>query len=144
MNVVYITREFNHPPEKVFEALTNPEFIVQWFGPPKMVTKKANVDLRVGGKYLFLLEQHDGSSFDIAGVYRDIVIPKYLQFTLNYLHNRFKDMGESVISITLSRIQNGATRMNFKQEFALVPGDMERRSKAWEKMFDKMSFLLGV
>ena len=114
MNVVYITREFDHSPERVFKALTNPGFLVQWFGPPKMITKKVGVDLRVGGKYSFFLEQPDGTPFNIEGIYQEIMVPEYLRFTLNYLHIRFKDMGESVVSIRLSPIQNGATQMNFK------------------------------
>ena len=142
--VVYITREFDHSPERVFKALTNPEFLVQWFGPPKMITKKVDVDLRVGGKYSFFLEQPDGTPFTIEGIYQEIMVPEYLRFTLNYLHIRFKDMGESVVSIRLSPIQNGATQMNFKQEFTLVPDDMKRSSKAWEKMFDKVNLILGI
>ena len=75
MNTVYLTREFDQPPEVVFNALTNPDYITQWFGPPNMYTRKAEVNLKKGGRYIFYLERDGGDGFNIEGIYREIVPP---------------------------------------------------------------------
>jgi uncharacterized protein YndB with AHSA1/START domain len=48
-----ITREFDAPPELVWEAITNPDHVAQWFGPEGFETPRESVeiDLRVGGRF---------------------------------------------------------------------------------------------
>ena len=142
MNTVYLTREFNQPPEVVFNALTDPNYITQWFGPPNMYTRKAEVDLKKGGKYIFYLERDGGGGFNIEGVYHEIDPPQVLIFTLNYVGTTMSRLGESLITVRLSTLENGGTQMSFRQEFTLEPKDMEGRTKAWETMFERMNDLL--
>ena len=87
METVYITRQFDHSPEKVFRALTTPEYLTGWFGPPNTRTRKALVDLRPGGKYVLELvpTSKNGLPFNIEGVYQNIKNPDKLVFTLNYV-----------------------------------------------------------
>lgn len=142
MNAVYLTREFDQPPQVVFDALTNPDYIVRWFGPPNMYTRKAEVDLQVGGKYIFHLEHDGGGGFNIEGIYRRIDPPGELVFTLNYVGTKMSRLGESLITLRLSALEPGRTRLMFRQEFTLKPENMEGRTKAWEAMFEKMNELL--
>jgi uncharacterized protein YndB with AHSA1/START domain len=48
-----ITREFDAPRELVWEAITNPDHVAQWFGPEGFETPRETVeiDLRVGGRF---------------------------------------------------------------------------------------------
>ncbi|MDN5213536.1 SRPBCC domain-containing protein [Fulvivirgaceae bacterium BMA12] len=144
MNTVFLTRKFNQPPEVVFEALTTPDYVVQWFGPPGMRTRKVDIDLRNGGKYIFYLEGDHGPAFNIEGTYKDINPPRMLMFTLKYVGTTMSRIGESLVTIRLSTLSDGKTQMSFKQEFTLVPENMERRTKAWEAMFDKMYEYLNL
>ena len=105
MAIVYLTREFDHSPEVIFRALTTPEFIMQWFGPPNTRTSKAIVDLRPGGRYVFELApiSDQGASFTIEGEYQETNAPMVLSFTLNYV-GLPNPVGESVVSIRLKLV----------------------------------------
>ena len=48
-----LKRRFNAAPEKVYAAWTDPQKLVQWFGPAQVEegSVKADIDLRVGGRY---------------------------------------------------------------------------------------------
>ena len=50
---VLITRIFDAPRERVFDAWTDPEEVSEWFGPEHMQTprERIRIDLRVGGRY---------------------------------------------------------------------------------------------
>ena len=43
-----LTRDFNAPREKVFQAWTDPEILMKWFGPKGVTTESARIDLKVG------------------------------------------------------------------------------------------------
>ncbi len=55
-----LTREFNAPREKVFQAWTDPKMLTQWMGPKQVDTTAAEVDLKIGGKYRFTMQESDG------------------------------------------------------------------------------------
>ena len=67
-----LTRDFNAPREKVFQAWTDPDILKNWFGPKGVTTESAQIDLRVGGKYQFSLRLPDGNIAAHQGEYREI------------------------------------------------------------------------
>jgi uncharacterized protein YndB with AHSA1/START domain len=54
--VLRITRTFPATRERVFDALTKPEQVAQWWGPAGFSLPKAELDLRVGGTYRFTMQ----------------------------------------------------------------------------------------
>lgn len=48
---IVITRVFEAPAPLVWEALTIPELLLRWWGPPWAPLVDAKVDLRVGGDW---------------------------------------------------------------------------------------------
>ena len=48
-----LRRRLNAAPEKVYAAWADPQKLMQWFGPSQVTagTVRADVDLRVGGRY---------------------------------------------------------------------------------------------
>jgi uncharacterized protein YndB with AHSA1/START domain len=56
-----ITREFDAPRELVWEAITNPDHVAQWFGPEGFETPRETVeiDLRAGGRYELTMVRSD-------------------------------------------------------------------------------------
>lgn len=74
---VVITRVFDAPVEKVWAAFTEPEQVKKWWGPADFTAPVAEIDLRVGGKYLFAMHGPAGTEFDqdmySTGTYKEIV-----------------------------------------------------------------------
>jgi uncharacterized protein YndB with AHSA1/START domain len=71
-----IERIFDAPRELVWKAWTEPEQLMRWWGPKGFTAPAAEMDFRVGGKYLFAMrspEFHEGQVLWSTGVYREIV-----------------------------------------------------------------------
>ena len=76
-----LTRSFNAPPEKLFNAWTQPALLKQWFAPMPWITAKAELDVRVGGASLIVMHSPEGKEFSSHGVYLEIVKNSRLVFT---------------------------------------------------------------
>jgi uncharacterized protein YndB with AHSA1/START domain len=73
---VVLTRIFDAPRSRVFDAFSKPELLRQWFGPRGWSLVVCEVDLRVGGGFRFVLRGPDGTELGMRGVYREIVPPE--------------------------------------------------------------------
>ena len=71
------------PIERVWQAYTTPEDIVQWnAASDDWHTTKASVDLRVGGAFSSRMEAKDGGfGFDFAGTYTNVVPNQLLEIS---------------------------------------------------------------
>ena len=50
---ITITREFDHPPEKVFRAMTERDLFAQWVGPRDVGVRIDHWDCQTGGGYRY-------------------------------------------------------------------------------------------
>lgn len=71
-NEIHMTRTFDAPRRLVIQAMTTPDLIKRWLGGVRATVVSAEVDLRVGGKYRYVLRRRDGVEFAFGGVYREI------------------------------------------------------------------------
>lgn len=71
-----IKRSFNAPRELVWKAMTTPEHVRHWYGPRGTEITKCEIDLRVGGKWRFVMRAPDGREVGFRGEYREILAPK--------------------------------------------------------------------
>src|SRR5450631_4875424 len=76
-----ITRTFDAPRRLVFEAMTTPEHVRRWYGPRRLTMTVCEIDLRVGGRWRYVVRDPDGNEFGFSGVYREIVPPERLVTT---------------------------------------------------------------
>jgi len=85
---VVITRTLEAPIEQVWNAWTQPEFVMRWWGPTGFTSPSCKIDFRVGGKYLFHMRApkdfQGGQDFYTAGVYRKIVPLTLIEFTQGF------------------------------------------------------------
>lgn len=76
-----ISRTVHARPERVFAAWTEPDQIVQWWGPHGVTCTEAHVDLKPGGRYRLANRQPDGQVMWITGTYDRVEPPHLLQYT---------------------------------------------------------------
>src|SRR5258707_7526840 len=76
-----IKRHLNAPPAKVFAAWTDPEKVKGWMAPGEVKALHAESDLRVGGRYRWVMQAPSGEEHDVSGVYREVVPNQKLVFT---------------------------------------------------------------
>lgn len=70
---ILITREFNAPRHLVFRAWTTPELIKRWWAGDRGEVTSADIDLRVGGTWRYVMTANGGFEVAFHGEYREIV-----------------------------------------------------------------------
>jgi len=79
---VRMTRLFDAPQHLVFQAMTQPEHVKEWWGRlgEGYSVPVCEIDLRVGGKWRFV-NRHPKGEVTFYGEYREITPPHRLVFT---------------------------------------------------------------
>ena len=70
---ILITREFDAPKHLVYKACTTPELVKRWWNAKRGEMTVAEIDLRVGGTWRYVMVTHDGFEVGFHGEYREIV-----------------------------------------------------------------------
>ena len=68
-------------PERLFAAWTEPAQLMQWWGPAQVSCPRAEVDLRVGGRYRIDNQLPDGRTLAIVGVFEEVSPPTRLVYS---------------------------------------------------------------
>jgi uncharacterized protein YndB with AHSA1/START domain len=75
---ILITREFDAPAELVFDAWTKPELVRRWWAGDRGVVTDAQIDLRIGGRWRWVMTANGGFEVAFSGEYREIDRPHRL------------------------------------------------------------------
>ena len=141
-----LTRDFNAPREKVFQAWTDPEILMKWFGPKGVTTESARIDLKVGGKYQYTLKLPDGNLATHQGEYREIDPPNKLVFT-GILDGQSCSGTDGLYAETLVTIEfqdlGSSTRLTLTHEFFPNEESKESHTMGWNGSFDCLEEVLG-
>jgi uncharacterized protein YndB with AHSA1/START domain len=70
---ILITREFDAPKHLVYRAWTTPELVRRWWNAKRGEVTTADIDLRVGGTWRWVMVTDDGFEVAFHGEYREIV-----------------------------------------------------------------------
>jgi uncharacterized protein YndB with AHSA1/START domain len=70
---ILITREFDAPKHLVYKAWTTPELVRRWWHANRGEATIAEIDLRVGGVWRYVMVTTDGFEVAFHGEYREIV-----------------------------------------------------------------------
>jgi uncharacterized protein YndB with AHSA1/START domain len=81
-DTVVVTIDIDAPPQRVYEAWTDPQQRIAWWGDDATYrTTKMESDLRVGGKWRTEGTSVDGKPFTVSGEYTRIEPPNVLGYT---------------------------------------------------------------
>lgn len=146
---IEITRIFEASRELVWQAWTNPQHVMRWWGPAGFTAPTCQIDLRVGGKYLFCMQAPDGTKLWSTGIYEEIVPPERLVYTDSFADEAgnavsasYYGMGddiplEMVVTVTFEEIA-GKTKMMVRHQG--LPGEIgEMTLLGWNSSFDKLA-----
>jgi uncharacterized protein YndB with AHSA1/START domain len=70
---ILITREFDAPRHLVYKAWTTPELVRRWWAGQRGRMTVAEIDLRVGGTWRYVMIANGGHEVAFHGEYREIV-----------------------------------------------------------------------
>jgi uncharacterized protein YndB with AHSA1/START domain len=70
---ILITREFAAPRHLVYRACTEPDLVKRWWAGRRGVVTSVELDLRVGGRWRYVMTANGGFEVAFHGEYREIV-----------------------------------------------------------------------
>jgi uncharacterized protein YndB with AHSA1/START domain len=131
-----LTRRLNARCEKVYAAWADAEKIVQWFGPSKVKpgTLKAEMDVRVGGRYRISFEQESGEYSEVGGVYREVVPNQRLVFSWAWHSTPER---ESLVTVQL-KPDGAGTLLTFHHEQFFDQTARDNHERGWIELFGKL------
>ena len=96
---ILITREFDAPKHLVYKAWTTPELVKRWWSGHRGTVTIADIDLRVGGTWRYVMTATAGFEVAFHGEYREIVANERIVHT-----EVFEAMpdGEALITVTFT------------------------------------------
>jgi uncharacterized protein YndB with AHSA1/START domain len=112
-----ITRVFDAPAHRVFDAHSKREHLMQWFGPRGWPLTLCEVDFRVGGRFRFAMTGPSGEqNTPFGGEYLEIVPNRKIVYD-----NGFESPGakKMVVTVTLEEL-GGKTTLTLHTVFASV------------------------
>jgi len=148
-----ITRDFDVPRERVWQAWTEPEHVRRWWGPKGFTSPVSRIDLRVGGVYLNCMRSPEGQEFWSTGVYREIVPLARIVCTDSFADEKGNVVPAShygmegdwplELQITVTFEEDGGkTIMNLRHEGIPVGQMRDLCESGWKESFDKLADIL--
>ena len=108
---ILITREFDAPKHLVYRAYTEPELIKRWWSGKRGEVTSVEVDLRVGGRWRYVMVADAGFEVAFHGTYREIVPNERLVTTELYEGVPDATEDDAVVSTTTFAEVDGRTTL---------------------------------
>jgi uncharacterized protein YndB with AHSA1/START domain len=126
---IVVSRDFDAPRELVWEAWTDPEHVVHWWGPNGFTTTIETMDVRPGGVWKHVMQGPDGTDYPNKSVFTEVVKPERIVYshgggTKGRRGVRFEAMW------TFDALDRGTTRVTIRMIFPTAE-DCERVVKEY-------------
>jgi uncharacterized protein YndB with AHSA1/START domain len=138
---ITLKRHIKAPPAKVYAAWTEAEKLVKWFGPHETIpdSVKAEMDVRVGGKYRASFKTVDGEHHEVGGVYREVIPDQRLQFTWAWHTTPER---ESLVTITVQP-DGAGTMLTLLHEQLFDQKAADGHKHGWTGTLDKLEAIFA-
>lgn len=137
---VTIIRRIKASPARIWAAITQPDQMIQWWGPDAGPTLSAVADVRPGGRFSVVFRLLNGDEHNPTGIYQEVIPERKLTFTWDLPGSQEP---ESLVTFLLEPI-DGGTELTLLHEH--LPNEAERESheQGWSGLLDKLPLFLGV
>jgi uncharacterized protein YndB with AHSA1/START domain len=107
---ILMVREFDAPKHLVYKAYTTPELVTRWWGGRRGTVTLAEIDLRVGGQWRYVMTANEGFEVAFHGEYREIVPNEKLVNT--EVFEGAPEGGAALVTCSFEDIDAGRTRLS--------------------------------
>jgi uncharacterized protein YndB with AHSA1/START domain len=137
---VSVRRRIEADPETLFDWWTRPEHLVRWWGPRPVVCDRAEVDLRIGGRYRLRNRLGDGTVLWIEGRFEQIERPRCLAYTWQ------TDRSAAVerVRVDFTQALNGSTLVTVTHERIADTATARSHEAGWAGCLDTLAATLGA
>ncbi len=110
---IVISRVLNAPRKLVWEAWTNPEHLINWFGPTGFTNTFYEADIRTGGRWRFAMHGPDGRNYENLVLFSEVLKPGRLVYFQGEGESNFPNFKVTVILEEL----DGKTKLTMRSVF---------------------------
>jgi uncharacterized protein YndB with AHSA1/START domain len=110
---IVLSRVIAAPRALVFQAWSDPLHLPNWFGPEGFAVETQEIDIRVGGRWRFVMSAPNGMSWDSRIVFRKIEPPRLLEF--DHGLDKDDDPGQFRVTVTFDEQSDGKTVVTLRQ-----------------------------
>ena len=150
-----ITRIFDAPREIVWKAWTDPQYVMQWWGPKGFTAPVCRMDFRVGGKFLCCMRSPEGQEFWNGGEYHEIVPQEKIVSSLYFAdkdgnkvepehygmtHEALADEHDVVLFEDLG---NGQTRLTYLGNETMESARESGQVEGWNEILTKLADVIA-
>ena len=138
---ILITREFGAPARLVYRAWTEPELVRRWWSGDRGEVTSAEIDLRVGGTWRYVMTANAGFEVAFHGEYRELVPAERVVST-----EVFEGMpdAEALSTVTFTEADGRTTLRILVQHSSQEHRDMHINSGMEEGMQESLAALEEV
>ena len=145
-NEIVVSRVLSAPRALVWQAMTDPQHVVKWWGPRGFSTTIKRMDFRVGGVWEHIMRGPDGVNYPNKSVFKEIV----LQERIVYSHGggredgpgvsftatwTFEDVGPDQTRLTVRHVFPSAEmRDRIVREFGAIEGAKQTMARLAEHL----------
>ena len=124
----------------VYAAWSDPEQVKYWMNPSDAFGEaEIAIDMRVGGRYRFVLHTPDGETHRVGGVYREIVPNRKLVYSWAWESTPER---ESLVTVEFKPSGQGTEVVLTHQRFADGQA-RDRHQHGWNGCLDRLARNLG-
>ena len=138
-NEIIISRMINAPRSRVWEAWTTVDHLAQWWGPNGFTTTTHEFDFSEGGYWRFMMHGPDGTNYDNAKEFIEVVEPERIVF------KHLQPMHQFQMTMTFADFVGG-TKLTWLMQFESSdnPKLKSMIAEANEQNFDRLEAYLGL
>ena len=141
---IKVVREFDAPANLVYRAVTEPELVKRWWGARRGAMTVAEIDLRVGGAWRYVMDASNGQEVGFHGEFREIVPNERIVQTEAYEGIPDPDESANVNTMTLVEADGRTTMELLIQCISKESRDMQIASGMEEGMQESYDDLEDV
>ena len=139
--VIEVRRFLEAPPELVYRACTEGEYLRRWFGPRRLEVTECDIDLRVGGTWRIVQRAPDGMEFAFHGEFLELDPPHRRVGTFVY---EGAPEHEAVETLVLEAVEGGTTLTITTRHSSLEARDMHVANGMEEGIIESMERLVEL
>jgi len=150
-----ITRVFDAPRQLVWKAWTDPQYVMQWWGPKGFTCPVCKMDFRVGGKFLCCMRTPDGQEFWNGGEYHEIVLLEKIVSSMYFSDSEGNKVEpehygieheaiEGAYDVTLFEdLGDGQTKLTFIGNETMEDAKESGQVEGWKEILDKVAAVVA-
>lgn len=124
----------------VYAAWSNPEIVKHWMGPSDDFGEaEVTMDVRVGGRYRFVMRSPDGETHRVGGVFREVVPDGRLVYTWAWESTPER---ESLVTVEFKAAGQGTEVRILHQSF-FDSAARDRHAQGWNGCLERLGRYLS-